>query len=38
MDQIAWWESATAVLDRGDEILPGHDWAILDSEPVGLVE
>ena len=33
MDQVAWWESATEVLDRGDVILPGHDWAILDAEP-----
>jgi N-acyl homoserine lactone hydrolase len=38
MDQIAWWESATEVLASGDGFLPGHDWAILDREPVGLVE
>ena len=38
MDQLAWWESATEVLDRGDAILPGHDWEILDAKPVGLVE
>jgi glyoxylase-like metal-dependent hydrolase (beta-lactamase superfamily II) len=37
VDQIAWWESAAAVLDRGGTILPGHDWAVLDAEPVGLV-
>jgi glyoxylase-like metal-dependent hydrolase (beta-lactamase superfamily II) len=33
VDQIAWWESATDVLDRGDVILPGHEWEILDAEP-----
>ena len=37
MDQIAWWESATEVLDRGDTLLPGHDWAVLDAEPAGVV-
>lgn len=38
MNEIAWWESATEVLDRGDQILPGHEWEILDAEPAGLVE
>jgi glyoxylase-like metal-dependent hydrolase (beta-lactamase superfamily II) len=38
VDQIAWWESAVDVLDRGETILPGHEWEILDAEPVGLVE
>lgn len=38
MNDIDWWESATAVLARGDHILPGHDWGILDAEPAGLVE
>ena len=36
VDQIAWWESAAEVLDRGDTILPGHEWEVLDAEPVGL--
>lgn len=35
MDDIAWWESASDVLSRGDRILPGHEWAILDAEPGG---
>jgi N-acyl homoserine lactone hydrolase len=38
VDQIAWWESATEVLDRGDTILPGHEWEILDAGPAGLVD
>lgn len=37
MDEIAWWESATEVLDRGDTVLPGHEWAVLDAEPAGVV-
>lgn len=37
LNEVAWWESAAEVLDRGDAILPGHDWTILDSDPVGLV-
>lgn len=36
-DEVAWWESATEVLDRGDVILPGHEWGILDAAPTGLV-
>lgn len=36
IDEIAWWKSATAVLNQADTILPGHDWDILDSEPAGL--
>jgi len=38
IDEIAWWKSATAVLDHTNMILPGHDWDILDSEPTGLAE
>jgi N-acyl homoserine lactone hydrolase len=38
VDQVAWWESAVDVLDRGDTILPGHEWEVLDAEPVGLAE
>lgn len=37
IDEVAWWESATTVLDRGDAVLPGHEWEILDAEPAGLV-
>ena len=37
MDDLAWWESANEVLDRGDRILPGHEWGILDAEPAGVV-
>ena len=37
IDEVAWWESATEVLDRGDTILPGHEWEILDADPAGLV-
>ncbi len=33
MDDFAWWESATEVLDRADELLPGHEWGILDADP-----
>jgi len=33
VDQIAWWESATDVLDRGEVILPGHEWEVLDADP-----
>ena len=36
MNDIDWWESAVDVLDRGDRILPGHEWAVVDAEPVGL--
>ena len=38
VDRIAWWESAADVLERGDRILPGHEWEILDAEPAGVVE
>lgn len=38
MNDIEWWESATDVLSRGDRILPGHEWGILDADPAGLVE
>lgn len=37
IDEVAWWESARKVLDRGDVILPGHEWEILDAAPTGLV-
>jgi glyoxylase-like metal-dependent hydrolase (beta-lactamase superfamily II) len=37
MDDLAWWESATEVVDRADRLLPGHEWGILDAEPAGLV-
>ncbi|SEA12974.1 Glyoxylase, beta-lactamase superfamily II [Haloplanus vescus] len=38
MDDVAWWESATEVLDRADRLLPGHEWGVLDAEPVGLAD
>ncbi len=37
MDDLAWWESANEVRDRADEVLPGHEWAVVDAEPAGLV-
>lgn len=36
MDDLAWWESATAIDARADRILPGHEWEILAASPVGL--
>lgn len=36
MSDVDWWESAVKVLDRGDRILPGHEWDVVDAEPVGL--
>ncbi|WP_251328687.1 N-acyl homoserine lactonase family protein [Haloplanus pelagicus] len=33
MDEFDWWESAIEVLDRADELLPGHEWEVLDAEP-----
>jgi len=36
MDDVAWWESATDVLDRADRLLPGHEWSILDAGRAGL--
>jgi N-acyl homoserine lactone hydrolase len=37
MNDFEWWESAHEVRDRADTILPGHEWEILDADPVGLV-
>jgi glyoxylase-like metal-dependent hydrolase (beta-lactamase superfamily II) len=37
MDEFDWWESAHEVVDRADRLLPGHEWAILDADPAGLV-
>jgi glyoxylase-like metal-dependent hydrolase (beta-lactamase superfamily II) len=37
MDDLAWRESAGAVRERADRLLPGHEWAILDADPAGLV-
>jgi glyoxylase-like metal-dependent hydrolase (beta-lactamase superfamily II) len=37
MDDFAWRESAHAVRERADRILPGHEWDVLDAEPAGLV-
>ncbi|MFD1633933.1 N-acyl homoserine lactonase family protein [Haloplanus ruber] len=36
MNEFEWRESALDVLDRADRLLPGHEWEILDAEPVGL--
>jgi glyoxylase-like metal-dependent hydrolase (beta-lactamase superfamily II) len=36
MNDFEWWESAGEVLGRADELLPGHEWGILDAEPAGL--
>ena len=36
MDELAWWDSAREIRRRGDRILPGHEWAVLDAEPAGL--
>ncbi|MFB6194611.1 MAG: N-acyl homoserine lactonase family protein [Haloplanus sp.] len=38
MNEFEWWESATAVLERADRLLPGHEWGILDADPAGLVD
>jgi glyoxylase-like metal-dependent hydrolase (beta-lactamase superfamily II) len=35
MDDVAWWQSARAVCERADRILPGHEWEILEAEPMG---
>ena len=35
MDDIAWWKSARAVCERSDRLLPGHEWGILDADPIG---
>jgi glyoxylase-like metal-dependent hydrolase (beta-lactamase superfamily II) len=37
MNDFEWWASANAVLDRADNLLPGHEWGILDADPAGLV-
>lgn len=36
MNEFEWRESALDVLDRAGRLLPGHEWEILDAEPVGL--
>lgn len=33
MNQFDWWSSARTVAERGDRILPGHEWDIVDAEP-----
>lgn len=33
MDEFDWWHSAHEVAERGDRILPGHEWGILDTGP-----
>lgn len=33
MNEFEWWQSAQEVAARADEVLPGHEWAILDTDP-----
>jgi glyoxylase-like metal-dependent hydrolase (beta-lactamase superfamily II) len=33
MNDFEWWRSAQAVTERADEVLPGHEWTILDAAP-----
>jgi glyoxylase-like metal-dependent hydrolase (beta-lactamase superfamily II) len=33
MDEFAWWDSAREVCERGDRILPGHEWGIVEATP-----
>jgi len=33
MDEFDWWHSAREVAERGDRILPGHEWGIVDAGP-----
>lgn len=33
MNEFDWWHSAHEVAGRGDHILPGHEWGILDDGP-----
>jgi glyoxylase-like metal-dependent hydrolase (beta-lactamase superfamily II) len=37
IDEVAWYRSALAVRARADRIVPGHDWAVLEDGPAGLV-
>jgi glyoxylase-like metal-dependent hydrolase (beta-lactamase superfamily II) len=33
MDEFDWWQSAQAVRERADRVLPGHEWGIVDDGP-----
>lgn len=33
MNDVDWWTSAREVAERGDEILPGHEWGLVDVGP-----
>lgn len=33
VNDFDWWASATAVVERADEILPGHEWGLVDAGP-----
>lgn len=33
MDDFEWWASAREVDERGDRILPGHEWGIVEAGP-----
>lgn len=33
MDDFDWWHSAREVRERGDRILPGHEWGIVEDGP-----
>jgi len=33
MNDFEWWDSARAVRERADRILPGHEWGIVDAGP-----
>jgi len=33
MNDLDWWRSAREVVERGDEILPGHEWGLVDAGP-----
>lgn len=35
MNDFDWWHSAHEVIDRGDRILPGHEWGIVSAGPNG---
>jgi glyoxylase-like metal-dependent hydrolase (beta-lactamase superfamily II) len=34
MNDFEWWRSAQEVAERADEVLPGHEWAILNADPI----
>jgi glyoxylase-like metal-dependent hydrolase (beta-lactamase superfamily II) len=38
MDDFEWRTSAIEAIERADRLLPGHEWGILDADPVGLCD